>query len=99
MIDVEGAEVSVLESATALFAKHVVHHAVIEWQPRRFQVYNLDWKDGAARGAVIAQRALWECRRMTKKDGTTDTLDPLASWARCLPALIELFTINLGEDM
>lgn len=99
LVDVEGAEVLVLESATAIFSSHAVRHAVIEWQPQRFQTYGIEWEDGAERGAKVAQKGMWECRRMTPDDGLSDSLDPKAVFVRCLPGLTEMFNANFGEDM
>jgi FkbM family methyltransferase len=62
LIDVEGAEVSVLNACESLLATRSIHHAIIEWSVSRWSRFGLNVSTGVSQAVALAKNARWECR-------------------------------------
>jgi FkbM family methyltransferase len=62
LIDVEGAEVSVLNACESLLATHSIQHAIIEWSVQRWSRFGVNISTGSAHSVAVAKKARWECR-------------------------------------
>ena len=57
LIDVEGAEVSVLSACESLLATRSVHHALIEWGVSRWSRFGLNVSTGVAQAVALAKKS------------------------------------------
>ena len=90
LIDVEGAEVSVLNACETLLETRSVHHAIIEWVVGRWSRFGIDVAAGSLRAVAIAKKARWECRLL---DNTGVAALPSSSFSRG-DDLAALFSMN-----
>jgi FkbM family methyltransferase len=71
LIDVEGAEVSVLRACETLIETKSIFHAIIEWNVNRWDRFGLNATVGAEHAFRIAVKANWECRVLNSPDVAT----------------------------